>query len=969
VSSPALPDTAAVLDGIDVVSLLGKLKLSYEKTSTTCVLNCPLGTHEDSNPSFLFYEDTKRWECKACGEKGDAIELSMRVLDESRYKTVIWLSKEFQVKITPDISPTDIYRWQQTLATNTKYEAILRRKGIDQASVERFKLGFDGERITIPIHDADGTIINVRRYAPFSVKTSDKYLNVKGAFSTKNLFPIDQVRSKKLIFTEGEFKAIALIQRGFPAITSSGGASHWSPEWTAFFKDADVYFVYDVDRAGRTNANTHAKRLYPVAKKVFLVELPIDPIEYPHGDVCDYFGAMKKTAADFQALLDRAKPWQPSVLREAELDPALYPTSLSAASLAQFQRKKVQVDGIVSAKDTAPFVVPSRIGVFCDREDDLCVVCPIASMQPNGEKGSTEIDVDPESDRILHMVGVKTKELGEAMRMACGVPLRCKSCVCRAIKTANVEDIRIIPQIAIGTKDSEHVVQNAFYVGHGIETNASYRFRMRMYASPQTQHVVGLVTDAEPNADNIGTFLLTDEIRAELRIFQPDEWSVAGVVASLDRIYADLEANVTRIYSRRDLHMFLDLIYHSALRLTFDGVSIKGWMEGLVIGDSGQGKSEAANRIRAHYRLGEKVGDKGATAAGLIGGLEENGKRWMIKWGTIPLNDRGHVTIEEAKGIREETIAMLTDMRSSGVAEINKIEKRRTNARTRLTWISNPRSQRKLATYNHGVDAIKELMGSLEDVRRFDMAMCVASGQVSIDTINRTKAECPTVEHRFTSDRCNRSVLFAWSRKEDDIRFETEAVAEILREAKNFGREYSSGIPLVEPADQRLKIARISAALAIRTFSVDTGGKVVVRKCHVEVICQFLRRIYDDPVMGYKKFSEKVIAEDSLVDETEIREALFRSRFAKDLIRSLMSVNSFDSASLMNFGDFDRDQANSVLSVLTRKNAVLPYRRLFIKTPAFATFLKRLAESPELSAHEKHMATLMKKVNVAGEIR
>lgn len=966
--SVSLPDAKTILDEVDAQELLSKLKLAYEKTSTTCVLKCPLGTHADENPSFLFYTDSKRFECRACGEKGDAIELTIRALDCKRFEAVLWLAKEFKVKIAPNISSVEIYKWQENLKTATKYERILARKGITRETADKFKLGFDGERITIPIEDASGTFINVRRYNPFSTKSDDKYLNLKGAFSTKNLFPISQVRSKKLIFAEGEFKALALIQRGFNAITSSGGATHWNNEWNGYFKGVDVYFVYDVDRAGRRNANAHAKRLYPFVNRVYLVELPIDPIEFPHGDVCDYFGVMGKTAEDFQKVLDAAKPWQPNQVRDQDLDPEVYPTSLSAASMAKFQRKKIQVDGIISAKDTAPFVVPSKIGVFCDREDDLCVVCPIATQEPNGEKGSTEVEVDIESDRVLHMVGVKTKELADAMKAACGIPMKCKSCLCRAIKTTNVEDVRIIPQIAIGTKDSEHVVQNAFYVGHGIETNASYRFRMRMYASPQTQHVVGLITDAEPNADNIGAFQLTDELRAELRIFQPDEWTVGGVVASLDRLYADLEANVTRIYARRDLHMFLDLIYHSALRLSFDGVSIKGWMEGLVIGDSGQGKSECANRLRDHVRLGEKVGDKSATSAGLIGGLEENGKRWMIKWGTIPLNDRGHVTIEEAKGIREETIAMLTDMRSSGIAEINKIEKRRTNARTRLTWISNPRSQRKLATYNHGVDAVKELMGSLEDVRRFDMAMCVASGQVSIDTINRTKAECPTVEHRFTSDRCNKSVLFAWSRQEKDVYFENEAVAEILREAKNFGREYSSGIPLVEPADQRLKLARISAALAIRTFCVDHTGRVAVKKCHVEVVCAFLRRIYDDPVMGYKKFSEKVISEECLVDEPEVRDAIFRSRFAKDMVRNLMGVNSFDAVSLMNFGDFDRDQAQSVLSTLTRKNAVLPYKRLFIKTPAFAVFLKKMLESPELAAHEKHMAGLMKKP-VETEIR
>ena len=41
--------------------------------------NCPLGTHEDRNPSFAVDPGKPRWKCWGCGESGDAAALVMRV--------------------------------------------------------------------------------------------------------------------------------------------------------------------------------------------------------------------------------------------------------------------------------------------------------------------------------------------------------------------------------------------------------------------------------------------------------------------------------------------------------------------------------------------------------------------------------------------------------------------------------------------------------------------------------------------------------------------------------------------------------------------------------------------------------------------------------------------------------------------------------------------------------------------------
>src|SRR5690606_31887630 len=136
-----------------------------------------------------------------------------------------------------------------------------------------------------------------------------------------------------------------------------------------------------------------------------------------------------------------------------------------------------------------------------------------------------------------------------------------------------------------------------------------------------------------------------------LQLFRPVEWSVESIRERLADIYADFEANVTRIYMRPEIHLFVDLAYHSALLLNVDGDREKGWGEVLIMGDSSQGKSRVIMNMMQHYRLGKSVVAKNASTAGLIGGLQQLGNEWFVSWGAIPTHDKRLVFIEELKGI------------------------------------------------------------------------------------------------------------------------------------------------------------------------------------------------------------------------------------------------------------------------------------------------------------------------------
>jgi len=824
---------------------------------------------------------------------------------------------------------------RELLVTPDIIKKLNDKHGITLEEIKKFKLGWNrsNERVQIPIFVND-KLVNFRQY---SYTHDDKVISTKGHGGI-HLFNAEACKGTEVYIAEGEFKAILMTKYGLPACAPTNGAKKWSAEFNDFFTGKDVIIVYDVDEPGRIGSNIVCNALYGKAttvRNIFLNDVLdiVDSRGKHNGDITNYFVDKKKTVDDFRILCLATPIYEPP--KEPELPPIdlnIYPILLSEAGNAKYYHKQIKTNVVVSAKDTSPYVLPKVVRVTCPADQDYCGMCHVATHRGYEFK----IGAD---EAILQFVNKTDSALQDALKLMSGVYKKCNKHAFINIETQNVEELRCVPQVAIGHNTGEMVVRRVFAVGHGVESNASYETTAKVCINPDDQHAVLVANEMRKSQDDISQF----ELKHDLTLFQPSEWTVAGIEAKLTDIYEDLEHNVTKIYNREALHIFYDLIVHSLLYIPFQGDIKKGWVDALCIGDSGQGKSETAIKLMAHYKAGERVDCKSSSVAGLVGGLQESNGRWFITWGQIPLNDRRLVFLEEVKGASIEVITKLTDMRSSGIAEIVKIERAKTNARTRLGWISNPRGDRQLSTYNYGVDAIRELVGSLEDIRRFDMCIAVASGDVSESIINTPSERRRVVPHSYTSELCSHLVMWCWSRKESEIRIDRDAEHEILAVASRMGNLYSAACPIVEPSDQRIKIVRLAGALAGRTYSCDDNGYVVIRKCHVEYIERFLNKIYADKALGYLEFSKAQLSETKLIDRKELATDLRKIPNAGDTIRGLIESDSVDTQSLMDFTEWMREEANTFLGFLVRKQALRKLRRGgYRKTPAFIELLKEL---------------------------
>ena len=930
-----MPDSAT----INVLAEMERMGYAFDWAGDS-ELKCICPFHNASSASCHVNVEKRLFRCfsASCGKTGDFITFMARVLKTTRAVVVADLSTRYTMEVAKVISVDVVERAHQRLPAAGPLMKSLADRAVTMVDIRKYRLGEDGGRITIPISNASGDFVNIRKYLP-GAPGRTKMRNTKGHGQIR-LYPIEQLNFDTVLLCGGEIKAIVaaahLNRHGIGAITATAGEGNWDASFTPLFTGKTVYVCMDVDVGGVKAAQEHCKRLSRVVGWIGLVELPLDLDKYPNGDINDYVASGKS----LKRLLKGVEEWcLPSQVTLEDAEPIDY--DLIAATHARTAGKRLRVSAVVSTMDTAPYIIPKELKVVCEQDQKECSVC--AAFGPDGT-----FTLHVESSAILEMVAATKACQREALMSGLGIPAYCKVCDFEIISYYNVEDTRVSPRLEITSRSTDRVMQPAVCIGPGVELNESYSFVGRMYPHPKTQLATLLISSYEPTEDALSTYECKD--LDALLAFRPDNWTVEAIAEKLASIYEDLEANVTRIYQRRDLHLAVDLAYHSPLLLQFDGRTVKGWAEVLILGDSAQGKTETAINLQKHYGLGEKVECKNASVAGLLGGLQQLGSRWFVSWGVIPTHDKRLVILEELKGASPEVISKLTDMRSSGVAEIPKIEKRRTHARTRLIALSNPRGNLQLRAYNFGVEAIKELVGGLEDVRRFDFTLLVSSSDIDPSNLNRLQRERPQVAPRYEGGICRSLILWTWTRDAEQVVFEDVATQLVLKEATALSNEFTDMIPLIDRGSTRYKLARLAASLAARTFSTgETSDTLLVRVCHVEYIVAMIRRIYNSDVFGYRDYTEAIRITQVLLDPEAIKTKLGQTPFPKDFCKQLLHTQKLDLQDLQDGCAWDRQEALQLLSFFVRKHALQRDGRGYRKTPSFITLLKELIDGNELT--------------------
>lgn len=598
---------------------------------------------------------------------------------------------------------------------------------------------------------------------------------------------------------------------------------------------------------------------------------------------------------------------------------------------SRFHNKQIRILAIITGKTLVPYHIPKIVTVQC--LSNKCKKCPIQK--------ETTIDIDAIDDKILMFIDIKTNQLEKVLKEV--LNLRCKHI------SYEVKEYQLVDRIYIDRPTGKERTRKgggtrpAYIIGQTIETNCVYDLKGYTTKEPISQSVTHVFTEAKKVNSDIESFNLTLKKHSELNAFCVGNISADAIFGRLEELYKSYADNITKIYERFDLHLCVDLMFRSVISFYFDGEYVhKGWLEAMIIGDTRCGKGYVAEKLVDYFGLGEVVSGENATFAGLVGGLQQFNKHWVITWGKIPLNDCGLVIVDETSGLSTDIWGKLSRIRSEGVAEITKIRSEVSNARTRLLFICNPQS-RTISGFSYGIQSVEELVKAKEDIARFDYVLVVAHNEVSGDKINTKRNRTKLL---YSQNLEQDLILWCWSRKPNEIKFTDDAIKLIYEISRKLEDIYDFSIPLIQVENVRFKLAKLSIAFAARFYSnADNGRILLVKSVHVQCAYGFFHIIYSKESSGYLAYSMMKKSASEMVTPEKLREVevYFESwKLQKnELLRCLLINNNINPDDIVIHLGCRKEDGNECVSTLLKAGCLSKRAGYYVKTPEFTTYLKR----------------------------
>ncbi len=932
-----------VLDAIDISEFW---KTEFPEWDGTSKVTCPWSrNHEEGEDSVesLSIQDTGEFHCFGCGKTGTSV-LSYycdRYCDGNFSAALATL---YHRHVNTTIKSHVVQRYRTQLkGSKSLQRRLTATRGWNSSITKKLKIGWcpKTKRMTIPIYTLNGYCIDIRLHdSLYKAERNRKgkrlpILALGKRSKNLNWFPLNPkhnpFKAQEIWCLEGEPDTVFATQEGLNCVTITGGVSAWAGmpyDKLRAFEGKDVVICFDNDRPGRKGADKFAARVAEVeVNSIKIIKLPFVS--------CDFTDYLLRHGHDVDDLKILAR--QTNYLFKTKKTRVI-PMALAETSKAEYANQLVKTEVLVSGKHRSPYVIPKKLALECiPGKDGYCVNCPCEKRQGRGD-----FFVHTDDPLFLQWLYGRPTSWSTLIKQSMNLPKKC-NLSCKVEVSQNVEGMRLIPALtgSSETNEDSYVERYGYFLGHGLDGNAQYSCIAIPSSHPKTNESVLLIQSANPSSDSIRNFSLTKEKVSRLHTI----FDGARPTDILRRVARVLSHNVTKIIGRPDLHIAVDLCYHSPISFTFNGTFItKGTMELLLLGDTRCGKGQVAEGINRYYDLGTVVSGENCSFMGLVGGAQKTPDgSWMVTWGAFPLNHGRLVIVDEFSGLSDDILGRTSRVRSEGIAELDKAGiHAKTTSNTRTIWITNPRKGREIRQHNTGVEAILALVSAQEDVARFDLALIVAKGEVPTEDINR--ASLAPVRTKFTREVLRDVVLWVWSRRAEHIGFTRKATDHILQASNKLSEIYSSTIPLVQGENIRFKLAKIAAAIAGRCFATTDGIHLMVSERHANLAVRVLKSFYNKPSFGYLAYSQAQRAKQDLTNKKELKELILQfDRVTRGiLVDGLLEVHQFNAQDMADWTDSDMNIAKKYCGMLVRCNAIKKLsRNQYVKRPAFTVWLNK----------------------------
>ena len=853
--------------------------------------HCPF--HVDDTESFTVNPETGEWFCHSCKRGGAEVEFISALYDVGKNVSRHALNYFTAKGVWPFPTEEYIKARQQELRNNKLELDALYNFGITDEVIEKYQLGLEGLRITIPVYSRTGYCINIRKYLPPHHRTHDgtnnaKCINIRN-LGEKRYYPFSAFTNNTddIYIVEGEKDCLVAISQGYNAVTSTGGSSIPTEE-LVMFKNKNVFVMLDTDAPGQKNTKLYCQLLRGIAKNIYVVTLPDGCKDYT-----EYW--QQYHIADVSAFTQAYQE------ETAERVDALEMSLVKSENVENLNTWLMLRNMSVVGTEPKVYSVPSKLRVVCN--NTKCNKnCPLSLGM--GPPEHTEINVEPR--QIIQFVDSPDTAQDNFLRKMFG----CKSVVAEALEVTNVQKF-IFQETASfveGLEDSSSDTRYGMYMytDYRLQPTAKYNFEACRVTDPRNQKNYYVIR----NAENVHATLpvLGD---GTFEKFRKAAEGCATPFELMQKYYNEWLACLS-IEGRLDLFGSILLAYASVTEIPWNFGVIKGWLDMIVMGDTRTGKSQMAQRMVRELGMGGYINGENSRVTGVIGGVQKIADSWMITWGAIPMNDKGLLFIDEASGLSVDDIKDLSSTRSSGAVTLNKIVKGEARARTRLVWLSNPRSGRNVAEfYWKGFGAFQEYIPVVEDQARYDLVLTAAREDIDVlDGIEATSMPQTALWRALFS--------VAWNLTADQIKF-TKDFKQAMRDVSHKLNDDYGGGPLVVGVAVHEKLLRLSCAMAILCGDVYDGNLQVTTK-HLDWAQQWLRYTLEKPSLSYGAYvREKRRAEQKKQENINWIKAQLELHPA---LKSLLTASSFKGYQITEILGIDRTDASKLLSELLGRGLV-----------------------------------------------
>src|SRR5581483_8929706 len=227
---------------MNILSYLDSKRLDYKLVSGNKEATFPCPKCGEKN-KFYVNVDTGAFICfrGSCDTQGGLKDLVELLGDKTSEVDIKTSDKAHEIKDPEPIPQEVIDEYHRILLE--RYESFKKyfteERGYSVETVKQFKLGWGSQRILIPIFDEKGNCVNYKQKPdPTRPNHSKGMFSIQGRGRMRlfnSVVLLEEKKPSEVIICEGEWDCMKLTQEGYVAVSSTGGAGTFKPEWIPLF--------------------------------------------------------------------------------------------------------------------------------------------------------------------------------------------------------------------------------------------------------------------------------------------------------------------------------------------------------------------------------------------------------------------------------------------------------------------------------------------------------------------------------------------------------------------------------------------------------------------------------------------------------------------------------------------------------------------------------------------------------------